>query len=95
MSDSPTFDPQSARATPPNVVMERGACRGVKFEVFYPEAGGQYGQAQRICTACPVRAECLVWAVETRQMFGMFGGLTPRERRALMKRKKPKVQVEG
>lgn len=40
-----------------------------------------------MCAKCPVRQECLEWALETAQDFGVWGGMTERERRALHHRK--------
>lgn len=39
-------------------------------------------EAKTVCRACPVVSECLAWAVESGQGYGVFGGMTPRERRA-------------
>lgn len=60
------------------------ACQGTGPEVFFPERGQQYSTvriAKAICARCPVRAQCLNFAVETGQKYGIFGGLTERERR--------------
>ena len=51
----------------------------------------QNTQAKRICGGCSVRAECLDWALKTRQPAGIFGGLTIRERR----RERPPGSLRG
>jgi WhiB family redox-sensing transcriptional regulator len=65
----------------------RAACRESDPELFFPEgtAGPALetaAQAKRICAACPVRAQCLDWALSHRAEFGVWGGLTEQERRA-------------
>lgn len=60
------------------------ACSHVDPELFYPEKGGSAAAAKRICEGCPVRAECLVWALERGERFGVWGGLSERERRRLL-----------
>jgi len=44
----------------------------------------QTAQAKAVCAGCPVRAECLAWALEQRIEFGILGGLTEHERRQLL-----------
>lgn len=43
-------------------------------------------RAVAICHGCPVREECLAYALDTRQMFGIWGGLDERQRRAVVER---------
>ncbi len=68
---------------------ERAACRGLELEVFYPErfTTEAVERARRRCAGCPVRAQCLAEAMAVEALdelrFGIVGGLTPRERRAL------------
>ena len=57
------------------------ACRGAPLSVFFPE-DANYSAARRVCAACPVRKPCLDEAQRARINHGMFGGLTPDERRA-------------
>lgn len=59
---------------------ERALCREVDPEFFFPEKGGSAAAGKRICGGCEVRAECLEFAFATRQPFGIWGGLTERER---------------
>jgi WhiB family redox-sensing transcriptional regulator len=70
---------------PPADWRERAACRrpGVDPEWFFPEQGGTTRPAKRICQQCPVRVDCLDYAIATRQQFGVWGGLSERERRRL------------
>jgi WhiB family redox-sensing transcriptional regulator len=65
--------------------LDRAACAGVDSAVFYPEAGGTARRARRICAACPVRIDCLQYALDVendslRGRHGVWGGLTALER---------------
>jgi WhiB family transcriptional regulator, redox-sensing transcriptional regulator len=62
---------------------EEAACRGARIEVFYPGRGETAGPARRACAQCPVRQQCLEFAVTNRIVYGIWGGLTGPERRAL------------
>ncbi len=59
---------------------ESAACEGAPAEVFYPEDDFDAAQAKAICARCPVRAVCLETALRNRERYGVWGGLTPRER---------------
>jgi WhiB family transcriptional regulator, redox-sensing transcriptional regulator len=63
----------------------RAACKGEPTAVFFAVQGQEVRAARKICNNCPVRIECLTWAVEESIQHGIFGGLVPRERRALRK----------
>ena len=60
-------------------------CHGHAEEMFVP--GTRQNQAKRYCTACPIRLECLAEALDGPYEFGVWGGLTERERRALRRRR--------
>ncbi len=61
-------------------------CAQTDPEAFFPEKGGSTRDAKRICTACEVRTECLEYALENDERFGIWGGLSERERRRLRRR---------
>ena len=65
---------------------ERALCAQTDPEAFFPEKGGSTREAKRICTTCEVRSECLEYALEHDERFGIWGGLSERERRRLKKR---------
>jgi len=67
----------------PPAWQDRALCAEVDPELFFPEPGGSTGEAKRVCMACEVRAECLEFALETGDQFGIYGGLSPTERRRL------------
>lgn len=60
----------------------RGACLDEHPEVMFPEPHDSDGidAAVAVCGRCPVRAECLAWAWETNQRFGVWGGMPEEER---------------
>jgi WhiB family redox-sensing transcriptional regulator len=60
-------------------------CAETDPEAFFPEKGGSSRDAKAVCMACPVRAQCLDYALETHQLFGIWGGLSERQRRHLMR----------
>ena len=65
---------------------EQALCAQTDPEAFFPEKGGSTREAKRICTGCEVRAECLEYALEHDERFGIWGGLSERERRRLRRR---------
>jgi WhiB family redox-sensing transcriptional regulator len=70
--------------------IRNAACRGMNPELWFNEArGGSYREGRLICAGCPVRRECLEWAVDTRTDHGLFGGLNPLERRHLRRGPRP------
>jgi WhiB family redox-sensing transcriptional regulator len=62
---------------------ELAACRGTDLELFFPGRGESAGPARQVCAACPVRQACLDYAITNRIAYGVWGGLTERERRPL------------
>jgi WhiB family redox-sensing transcriptional regulator len=62
---------------------ERARCRQHDPEVFFPEKGGSSREAKRICADCPVRIECLNYALRRDERYGVWGGMSERERRRL------------
>ena len=65
---------------------ERALCAQTDPESFYPEKGGSTREAKRVCMTCEVMGECLRFALDNNERFGVWGGLTERERRKLMER---------
>jgi WhiB family transcriptional regulator, redox-sensing transcriptional regulator len=78
--------PQAAsdRAAPEDLSWQDcGLCAETDPDAFFPEKGGSTREAKRVCRSCEVRAECLEYALETDQRFGIWGGMSERERRRL------------
>ncbi|MDI3330395.1 MAG: WhiB family transcriptional regulator [Micrococcus sp.] len=61
-------------------------CAQTDPEAFFPEKGGSTRDAKKVCSACTVRSECLEYALGNDERFGIWGGLSERERRRLRKR---------
>ncbi|MFF9129155.1 WhiB family transcriptional regulator [Streptomyces sp. NPDC014806] len=66
---------------------ERAACRGYDLDLFFSESDYNVDAAKRICAGCPVRTECLDEQLrnEDGSRYGIYGGLTPRERSQLVR----------
>ena len=78
------FEPQSD--------WESGAaCRNTDSDLFFAPGGIQEHRAKAVCRSCPVRWECLAYALRYRVEHGLWGGLTERERRKLLNRSAAEV----
>lgn len=66
--------------------LEEAACRNEDLELFFAVGDGREEEAKAVCRRCPVRWECLTYALETRQRHGVWGGLTPDERVLLIRK---------
>jgi WhiB family redox-sensing transcriptional regulator len=73
---------------------EHGLCRTVPVEIFYPSieadeglGSGYYVLAKAICSACPVKMGCRSYALSRPEYWGVWGGLTPSERRSIRLRR--------
>ena len=73
-----------AAATQPWV--RQAVCTQTDPDLFFSDSASQIKQAKAICRRCPVREECLSHALETREEFGVWGGLDRDERRRLRRR---------
>ena len=62
---------------------EKALCAQTDPEAFFPEKGGSTREAKRVCLSCDVRSECLEYALSNDERFGIWGGLSERERRRL------------
>jgi WhiB family transcriptional regulator, redox-sensing transcriptional regulator len=76
------------------------ACLDADPELFFPigTQGGslrQIEEAKRICRRCPVRRQCLAWALDTGVTDGVWGGTTPDERRVIRKPAEPRFTQVG
>ncbi len=63
-------------------------CMGIDPDLFFPERGASVREAKAVCNACAVKEECLEYALRTGERFGIWGGMSERERRKL-RRKRP------
>jgi WhiB family redox-sensing transcriptional regulator len=71
--------------TPPDFWQERAACFGVEPDVFFPISEEEAGPALAFCGACPIREECLSWALKNGERYGVWGGTTEQQRRRLQR----------
>ena len=65
---------------------ERARCRSSSPDALFVQGAAQH-DAKRVCYGCPVRTECLAEALDGKIEFGVWGGLTERERRVLIRRR--------
>lgn len=62
-------------------------CLGVDPDLFFPERGASTREAKEVCKGCVVRGECLEYALANGEKFGIWGGLSERERRRLRRQR--------
>ncbi|GGK01230.1 hypothetical protein GCM10010123_34020 [Pilimelia anulata] len=60
-----------------------GACRRADPDLFFPAPNEPAVAALAVCRACPVQGSCLAWALDVGDCHGVWGGTTPKERRAM------------
>ena len=66
---------------------DQSACRGLDPEIFYPPSDEEAEEAKAVCGICPVRQMCLEHALAFRERDGVWGGLTERERRRVLRQR--------
>lgn len=71
----------------------QAVCAQVDDEIFFPVKGGNPAPAQRVCLGCPVRTDCLEFALEHDIEFGIWGGTTSTMRRRLRPAPAERVRV--
>ncbi|GAA2086727.1 hypothetical protein GCM10009823_00610 [Brevibacterium salitolerans] len=64
---------------------DQALCAQTDPEAFFPEKGGSTREAKKVCASCEVRSECLEYALSNDERFGIWGGMSERERRRLKK----------
>jgi len=62
-------------------------CKGADADLFFPGAGGSTKKARALCAACEVKIECLDYSVDSGEKFGIWGGLSERERRRVRRKR--------
>lgn len=72
--------------------MQDASCRDEDPEMFFPEPGvgmlDQIATAKEVCSTCPVRMECLAYAIDNRIEYGVWGGLTRNQRLDLVRQRR-------
>ena len=66
---------------------DQAECRDLDVNLFFPVSEEDEAPAKDVCAVCPVREECLDWAIATRQSDGIWGGLNETERRRERRRR--------
>jgi WhiB family redox-sensing transcriptional regulator len=64
------------------------ACLEIGWEFFFPNAGGTTREAKTVCGSCTVRQECLDYALDRGERYGVYGGVSERERRRMLKQRR-------
>jgi WhiB family transcriptional regulator, redox-sensing transcriptional regulator len=76
--------PEPPEFAMPPTVLKYAACAGEDPDLFFPDASqasdNDTARAKAICARCPVRDECLKWAIDNQQIHGIWGGLDESER---------------
>ena len=68
-------------------------CRGVDPDLFFPERGASTREAKEVCRGCIVREDCLEYALLNGEKFGIWGGMSERERRRI--RRQPALERQA
>jgi WhiB family redox-sensing transcriptional regulator len=67
--------------------MDFGNCLGVDPDLFFPERGASVKAAKEVCRGCVVQEDCLEYALEKGEKFGIWGGMSERERRRIRRQR--------
>lgn len=67
---------------------ENAACRGVDNDIFFSLDDEDQRQALALCGDCPVQTDCLQYALEEHEMYGIWGGMREADRRALIRERR-------
>jgi len=68
---------------------DHGSCTNADPDLFFPQPGVDTSYARSICRGCPVRIQCLDYALQSGQKHGIWGGMTESQRRRLRRRSHP------
>ena len=73
--------------------MQKANCLGVDTELFFPERGDSTREAKAVCRGCEVKDECLEYALENGEKFGIWGEQSERERRRMRRVRRERRQA--
>jgi WhiB family transcriptional regulator, redox-sensing transcriptional regulator len=71
----------------PGSWQSRANCLGVDPDLFFPERGSSTREAKEVCRGCVVREDCLEFAIANSEKFGIWGGMSERERRRIRRQR--------
>lgn len=66
--------------------VEQAACRGSAVGWFFPRDAERVNAQRAVCARCPVREECLDYALATNEKYGVWGGMSVKERKSLRRK---------
>lgn len=79
---------------------EKSACRGMDIEIFFlpynarnEEKRQRVEEAKKICRTCPVISECLEYALDIGEEYGVYGGMSEDERRVILRRRRSQQRL--
>ncbi len=81
--------------TPEPIWQRQANCMGVDPDLFFPERGASTREAKEVCRGCVVQEDCLEYALANGEKFGIWGGLSERERRRIRRRRSLERRTEG
>jgi WhiB family redox-sensing transcriptional regulator len=92
MTDASQDRPEESTSTPQDEVAVESwqafaNCLGVDPDLFFPERGASTKEAKQVCQGCVVREDCLEYALANGEKFGIWGGLSERERRRIRRQR--------
>ena len=70
-------------------------CLGVDPDLFFPERGASTREAKDVCRGCVVRVDCLEYALANGEKFGIWGGMSERERRRIRRQRALERQADA
>ena len=73
---------------------EEANCKGAEADLFFPERGASTRKAKAICRACSVQSKCLEYAIENSEKFGIWGGMSERERRRIKRQRSSDFDIQ-
>jgi len=76
----PMIEPRAGEERRPSW-KDRANCMGVDPDLFFPERGASTREAKEVCRGCVVKEDCLEFAIANGEKFGIWGGMSERERR--------------
>jgi len=84
----------SLDTTPETNWQDLGNCLGVDPELFFPGRGASTKEAKGVCAGCVVKVDCLEYALDNGEKFGIWGGASERERRRIRRQRRLDRQAE-
>jgi WhiB family redox-sensing transcriptional regulator len=94
VANNPFMTPQEVIKPSQDEWETRGLCREVDREMFFPEKGESTSAAKAVCKLCEFREACLENALENNIQFGIWGGMTEPERRALKRSREQASKIQ-